>query len=168
MTTTVAAPTLVDALVTQLRFCHGAAHMNLDGLTPEESLLRPQPGGNCANWILGHITWVRHAVLIALGEPLPADDRLTQYCRGSDGGMDIALPLQELMESYDRLQPLFVSRLQRLTDAELTAKGTLRRTPAGPDATLGAALSSLVFHESYHVGQLGVARRLLGKAGAFA
>ncbi len=160
-------PTLVDALLGQITICHRAAHVNLEGFSHEDSVAGPAPGGNSANWILGHITWSRQGVLMFLGEPLTADERLKQYKRGSDGTLQSAVPLQELIEIYDRLQPLFMARLQRLTDAELNAK-TAMRTPAGADATLGAALASLVFHESYHVGQLGIARRLAGKSGAIA
>jgi uncharacterized damage-inducible protein DinB len=165
MTAIAASPTLVDALLTQIKYCHSAAHMNLEGLSPEESLVRHRPGANSANWILGHITWVRQAILRTLGENLIADDRLQQYRRGSDGDVADPIPFMHLLALFDRFQPLLESRLQNLTDANLTAKSAIR-SPAGADANLGAALASLVFHESYHVGQLGVARRLLGKPGA--
>ncbi len=127
--------------------------------------MRTQPRSNSANWILGHITSVRHGVLGRLGENLTADERFKQYRRGSDGDPAQPIPFDELLALYDRMQPLLIARLQSLTDEQLTTKAGFG-TPAGPDATLGSALASLVFHESYHVGQLGVARRLLGKAGA--
>ena len=38
--------------------------------------------------------------------------------------------------------------------------------PGGdPDETIGTLLTFLVFHEAYHVGQLGVIRRALGYEG---
>jgi uncharacterized damage-inducible protein DinB len=164
--TTMAAPALTDALITQLKFCHGAAHMNLEGLSEDESRRRPDPGGNSVNWILGHITCVRHAVLHGLGETVAPNEKLAQYRRGSSGEPADPLPLADLIALFDELQPMFVATLQKLSESDLAGTGRLTRTPAGRDATLGNALASLVFHESYHVGQLGVARRLLGKEGA--
>lgn len=163
MNATVATPTLIEVLTGQLGFCQYATRVNTDGITDEESLVRPQPGGNSANWILGHITSVRQGVVNRLGDALPVDERLKQYRRGSEGDVAQPIPFHELVALYDRLHPLLIARLQNLTEAELVAKSPMP-TPAGPDASLGAALSSLVFHESYHVGQLGVARRLLGKS----
>ncbi len=34
---------------------YGAINRNLLDVSQEESLVRPQPGGNCLNWVLGHI-----------------------------------------------------------------------------------------------------------------
>ncbi len=44
------------------------AGANLEGMTHEQSLAQPSPGGNCANWILGHITNVQNGVMQLLGE----------------------------------------------------------------------------------------------------
>ncbi len=162
MNATLAVPTLVEVLVTQLGFSQYATRVNAHGITDEESLVRPQAGGNSANWILGHITSVRQGVVNKLGDALPADERLKQYRRGSDGDVVQPIPFHELLALYDRLQPLLIAGLQNLSDEQLTAKSPIS-TPAGPEASLGAALTTLVFHESYHAGQLGVARRLLGK-----
>ncbi len=158
--------TTIDALVTQLSVSRGAIHRNLQGVSHEESLLRPQPAGNSANWIVGHIVASRSRLLTALGETgVLADERIAPYRRGSDGGVETGLPLQDLVDAFERSQPLLIARLQRMTDAELEAKSPIS-SPAGPDATFGAALSAMVFHEAYHVGQLGIARRLIGKHGA--
>ncbi|MGB5881514.1 MAG: DinB family protein, partial [Thermoanaerobaculia bacterium] len=35
-----------------------------------------------------------------------------------------------------------------------------------PNETLGSLLHLIAFHQAYHVGQLGLGRRLVGKAGA--
>lgn len=155
----------IDALVTQLSVSRGAIHRNLEGVSHEESIRRPD-AGNCTNWIVGHIVASRSRLLTALGETgvLP-DERITPYRRGSDGSVEMGLSLQDLVDALDRSQPLLIARLQRMTEAELGVKSPIS-SPAGPDATFGAALSAMVFHEAYHVGQLGIARRLIGKSGA--
>lgn len=166
MTTTTASSTLVDALVTQLAMSERAFHRNVEGLTHEESLIRPQPGGNSINWVVGHIVAGRNRLLTILGEQsLLSPEAIEGYRRGADGNLTNPLPLGDLIATFDRSQPMFVSRLQALSEEQLTAKAPFP-SPAGADAPLGAALSTLVMHEGYHVGQLGVLRRLAGKGGA--
>jgi len=46
--------------------------MNVDGITQKESLVQPQPAGNCLNWVLGHLIWVYGNVL-----PLVNSNRLS-------------------------------------------------------------------------------------------
>jgi uncharacterized damage-inducible protein DinB len=158
--------TPIDALVTQLSVSGRAVHRNLEGISNEESICRAQPAGNCANWIVGHIVASRSGLLKALGEGsvLP-EDKIALYRRGSDGRVEAGMGLEDLIDAFDRSQPLLLERLGRLSEAELAAKSPIG-SPAGPDATFGEALSAIVFHEAYHVGQLGIARRLIGKPGA--
>src|SRR3989441_10724619 len=44
------------------------AAANLDAMTQEQSLKQPAPGGNCANWILGHLMNVHNGVMNLIGE----------------------------------------------------------------------------------------------------
>ena len=39
----------------QAQIANTVVKRNLEGLTHEESLVQPQPGGNCLNWIVGHL-----------------------------------------------------------------------------------------------------------------
>jgi uncharacterized damage-inducible protein DinB len=167
MTTTVSSSSgLIDAVVNQLSICQRAVHRNVDGVSQQESTLRPEAGCNSANWVVGHIVSARSSILRALGEEkIFPDEQVAMYRRGSDGSVEHGVPLADLLEALDRSQPILLARLQRATEAELNAKSPMS-SPAGPDATLGAAVAAMAFHEAYHVGQLGVLRRLMGKPGA--
>jgi len=58
----------------QARLTHGAVRTNVDGLTHEDSLLQPQPGGNCLNWVVGHLLFVDQRMLRRLGQtPVMSD-----------------------------------------------------------------------------------------------
>jgi hypothetical protein len=48
---------------------------------------------------------------------------------------------------------------------ELLAGKPPRNLTSDPDETVGSNLATFVFHESYHVGQTGVLRRVAGKQG---
>jgi uncharacterized damage-inducible protein DinB len=153
----------------QFEFNHRAAHRNLSSITHEESLVHPTPGGNCANWVLGHIVATRNLVMQALGEPeVWTTDQAGPYQRGATAPLaeDRAERLEDILAALDRSQSLVITRIGALQEADMT-----RTVPAaGPlDATtLGERLVALSFHEAYHVGQFGLLRRLLGKAGAIA
>src|SRR5262245_23755267 len=67
----------------QARMAHQVVRINVDGITHEESLIRPQPGGNCLNWIVGHLVWVYLGGLPAVGRaPMMERSGLSQYARG--------------------------------------------------------------------------------------
>ncbi len=158
--------TPIDAIVTQFNICRRSVHRNLEGVSHDESMRRPEPGGNSANWVLGHLVSTRSRLLARFGEQPVLDEGSTaSYARGSDGNIERGVPLEELLAALDRSQPLLVERLNRFSDAELSAKSPFS-SPAGPDATLGQALAAMAFHEAYHVGQLGILRHLTGKSGA--
>jgi DinB superfamily len=153
------------ALLTVYRYTHLSLERNLDGLTDAEALVAPAPGGNCVNWLVGHILLTRNGVHALLGlEPaweasLPSSD---PYRRGSSGPLPDGVPtLAMLRAARERSQTQVLERLQRVGAERLTER-------ASETMTVAERLGFLGFHEAYHVGQAGLSRRLLGKAGAIA
>jgi uncharacterized damage-inducible protein DinB len=155
-------------LRTQFTFDHYVIKKNVEGLTHEDSLKQPQPGGNCLNWVLGHIVATRRGVLELLGKEnaLPGEE-LDRYKRHSAPVVDPqdALPIEEILDALDRSQEAVLSGLEELEQETLN-----RPVPKSPfgrdDETVGSLLAGLAFHEAYHVGQTGILRRLAGYPGA--
>ena len=138
---------------------HRAAHLNLEGIGHEESLVAPE-AGNTLNWVVGHMVATRDAVLAALDEePIWDEERSLLYSGTAEGGWspERALPLDSLVTDLDRSQERIMSAFDHLSDEAL-------EEPSG-NGTLCWRLGFLHFHESYHVGQIGLLRRLLGKPG---
>lgn len=140
---------------------HLTLHENIKGLSHADSLLQPYPGGNCLNWVLGHIVATRNHVLKLLNkEPILNEEEAALYKRGSppvaDGAR--ALPLERLLSDLDLSQKLIVAGLKEASEADF-------RVLAGNE-TVGRQLALLHFHEAYHTGQTGLLRRLAGKEGA--
>ena len=138
-----------------------ALQMNLKDITHEESLVQPGGGGNCLNWVVGHIVANRNHILSLLGEPpIWGEEDYERYKRGSapirEGGA--ARPFAGIVDDFVRSQERVRAGLERITEAKLAE-------PAGQE-TVGDTLAFLQFHEAYHVGQAGLLRRLAGKAGA--
>lgn len=153
------------ALEQQIYFNLGALKMNLAGVTHEESLVQPQPGGNCLNWIVGHILANRKRILALLGkDPVWNDQDAEPYQRGSEPLTDPAKAknLDEMVAMLEASQESILAGLSEISNESLQA--------ASPDEKLGdtveTMLAGLVFHEAYHVGETGILRRLLGHEGA--
>ncbi len=153
--------TNADVLKMLFGYNYEVLKTNLEGLTHEESLVQPQPAGNCLNWVLGHIVATRDAALEMLRqERVWNNDVATRYRRGSapisDGSN--AEPLEKIVADLHRSQDRLVIGLADVTDQNLDQ--------AAGDQTLGQRLFLLQFHEAYHAGQTGLLRRIAGHEGA--
>jgi uncharacterized damage-inducible protein DinB len=138
-----------------------ALRVNAEGLTQEDSLLQPPGGGNCLNWVVGHIVANRNHILRLLGEePIWTDAEAEPYKRGSAPIRDSshALPIERMLQDFDRAQERIRSGLDRAGDEGLAA--------AAGDKTVAEQVAFLHFHETYHIGQTALLRRMAGKAGA--
>jgi len=130
------------------------------GFSHEESLKCPKPSGNNVNWIAGHLIDSRNSMLRMLGaEPVWPDGTGERYKRGTD-----PLTNASEAESWEKLAGDFKESQKRLMAALDSTELDVFNQQIG-DATIGEAMSFLSFHETYHVGQLGLLRRLNGKEG---
>jgi uncharacterized damage-inducible protein DinB len=158
----------VEVFRHQARTTHKVVQINVDGLTQEDSLIQPHPGGNCLNWVVGHLVCIYDKTLPMLGqEPVMEADALKRYDRGAPPLQDPAeaLELEDLMSAWDRTTERIVAGLEGLTPEVLDRPAP--RSPGGnPDETVRSLLAVTFFHQSYHAGQTGLLRRLAGKEGA--
>ena len=130
------------------------------GITPEESCRPPAGGGNSLNWVLGHIAASRNDIHELLGAPPACSAETAElYRRGSSGVTDGAGMLRDA-----EIVALLAQSAQTIKErlASMSAADFARPVEKG---TVGDALAFLQFHESYHAGQVGLLRRLLGKEG---
>lgn len=150
------------------RVSHYAISVNLEGFTHEQGLIQPPGAGNCANWVLGHIVASRNGVLRLLGEEPALHAAVAErYKRGSApiGHDRDAAPLDLLVRALDLSQERILAALGRIRELDLNKPAAAPGSQTG-DTSVGGQLSFLHFHESYHSGQLGLLRRLVGKEGA--
>jgi hypothetical protein len=165
-TTTKAKTAMGETLAMQVALTHLVANANLEGVTHAESVAQPQPGGNCLNWILGHVVSARSNALALVGrEPIWDEDRGKAYQRHGPPLADPAqaLPFEELLADFNRIQDGLLEGLAEVSEETLAQKAPFSPTN-NPDETIGSLLAGLVFHEAYHVGQMGLGRRIAGKA----
>jgi len=171
MTNTAVAPAVagdVTILREQAKAIGGVLRANTAGITHEESFLQPPGGGNCLNWIAGHLASTWDVILPLVGqEPVLGKQALQRYDRGTAELHDPAeaLPLEKLLAACDEA-------VKRLDEGLAHVAPDALDRPAGfsprnrADETVRSLLSAVVFHQAYHTGQTGLLRRLAGKPGA--
>lgn len=172
MTNAAAAPAVtgeLEILREQARTIHRVLRLNTDGLTQEDSLIQPQRGGNCLNWIVGHLLQTYDGtVLPLLGEaPVLGKEVLGRYARATPELHDPneALPLAELLTAWDEASKRLDAGLARLSTERLDQPAPVSPRK-NPNETVRSLLAILMFHQAGHVGQTGLLRRMAGKDGA--
>ena len=122
---------------------------NLEEVSNEDSLTIADDRINSINWVAGHLVNSRDDLLENVGY-----DRILQpeyaeyYGRGKKlPGPGVAIDIETIQKDYDRL-----------TDE-------INKVLSEGDDEKDQQVAFFMFHESYHAGQLGVIRKLLGKEG---
>jgi uncharacterized damage-inducible protein DinB len=141
------------------------AQIECEGLTHAESLLQPQPRGNCMNWVLGHMVTGRNDVLYALKSPFVVEDEvLTLYKRESDPiteDIEGVLQLERLLELLVEGQRYISDLLPSLSEESLMEEYVSKVT--GRSTTIAKLVFFQYFHDTYHTGQTSYLRQLAGK-----
>jgi hypothetical protein len=166
--TTAAPPVTPKTLGLLFELTFNVARANVQGFSHEDSLRQPA-AGNCLNWILGHIVATRQHTLALLGiDPIWTKEETARYDRGGRpvlGDGPGILPFPRILEDHERTQDLLRGAWKTLDPARLGAPLPADRNPFRLDS-VGEMLAAFTFHESYHAGQCGILRRLLGRDGA--
>jgi uncharacterized damage-inducible protein DinB len=151
MPTTVEPMTFVDSLVLHFTASYRTAMRNLSDVSHEESLAKPAEA-NTMHWVARHLVHTRDRFLPALGQR-PVLTAPAEMMR-----------IEELVEAWGESQDRLITGLRALTDEKLAEKAPFHPR-GGPIGPLHEFLITCAFHEAYHVGQLGVIRRVIGKPG---
>lgn len=138
-------------------------HEQVSGLTQADSLLQPNPGGNCLNWVLGHLLTNQVEIIQALGGTPPFNPlEIARYERDSEpirGEEEGVLHLNTLISMHDQTHQM----LNQLLDASKDEDFEKDIYIGERKMTLGWRVFFLHFHYTYHIGQLEYLRQLAGK-----
>lgn len=155
---------LKEAIAQQFGLMYRTAAANLEGMTREESLAQPSPGGNCANWILGHLTNVQNGVMQLIGEKAVWEsDQLSQAGWNPITGQTNAIDWEPLRERFLGSRERCLAAISALSEQALSEQVP---EPFGGTTSRAQLLSLLAFHQAYHTGQLALTRRIAGLEGA--
>ena len=123
------------------------------GLTEALALKRPSGHNNHINWMLGHLLHCRYMLAKMLG--VAAENPFgNTYWEALDNRS--YPPVGEVMQHFPAISAQLMQALGGLTDAELDAQ------PDPDQPSLTEMVSFFVYHEAYHIGQIGYARKGIG------
>ncbi len=155
----------VQDWIATLNLNHWIIEQQLNGLDHDDSLLKLPFRANRLNWVVGHIAEHRDWMLRAVdGEPLMTAKQALLYRRGSDPITDEdAMPLATLVTHLNTAKGALIAKLEQV-DADFLAEkpqeGLLLE--GHRDRTRLQRLQGLLWHETYHVGQLELLRQATG------
>jgi hypothetical protein len=133
----------------------------LHGLDPAELTRTPAENSNPMLWMAGHLAQTR----VRLGRLLGVDREVpwpSLFQRGSPPPESERYPaLADIRREWEQAGTALRARLRNMSEAELY--GDLEMKIPSTDGTLEGAIVFALFHEGYHVGQMGYVRRTLGK-----
>ena len=154
-----------DNILKQFEMCNFVLKANVGDISQEESLISPNPTGNCINWVLGHIVVYRCHLLSGLGaQPVWDKADYTNYERHEAPLKDSAnaRPVTELWTALDETLQRLKDAISTLTPERLAELATFIQEDE-PGGTIETALTVFAFHDAYHSGQTGVLRRIIGR-----
>ena len=70
---------------TRRTFTRNVVRLNLEGISHEQSLIQPQPAGNCSNWVVGHLVTIYNKVLPLLEQTPVESAAISVTTRGVAG-----------------------------------------------------------------------------------
>jgi uncharacterized damage-inducible protein DinB len=131
---------------------------NLEGLSGTDFLVRVGEDGMHLNWLLGHVLHARMQLLRELGGFAHPDEPLlgVAYARDTRASNAETFPTRILRDALRENQTVLETTLG---ETDLTQPGPVQ-------GSLADRAAFMAWHETYHVGQSGVLRRLTGKTGA--
>ena len=134
----------------------------LDGFEEEDWEFRPAGNLNSTTWIVGHLTATRRSIRRTLGDEIEKARWEECFDMGkSPDDADDAPSGLALAEDFLACGQAVHRLLTELTEEEAEREWG-HAFPYGSD-TIGGAAHFFFFHETYHLGQIGLIRRLRGK-----
>jgi uncharacterized damage-inducible protein DinB len=132
----------------------GVFNNALDGINDTDALKRPNDQVNHLNWLLGHVATCRLMLLNLIGGNA-ADPYFNIYFKAISGETNYP-SLNEIKDNWDFATKLLIEKIESITEEEMEAE------IPGKGGRPKDFISFFIYHEAYHLGQIGYARKFLG------
>jgi uncharacterized damage-inducible protein DinB len=135
----------------------------LDGISDNEANSRNNEHVNHIKWVAGHLLNTRLEGMNRLTGGEADTTYAEKFARNSvlDPTGASYPPLSEIVSKWNEVSPDISGRINKLPE-ELLDSPAPAQSPIH-DETFRGLMAFLVSHEAYHVGQLGILRKLAGK-----
>jgi len=151
----------VSPLASQFSMNASMMRRALDGLDAGTAARRPVEDGNPLAFLAVHVVDARAFLVGILGGDAGHEWSEIFAAAREFEDLDAVPTPQQLLTTFDILSARLDARLESI-DAESLNQPSGESFPTGDESVLGA-ISFLAFHESYHVGQIGLLHRAVGR-----
>ena len=132
------------------------------GISDSESHIRNTEHINNVKWIAGHLLNTRLDLMSKVAGLQPDTTYTAQFGRGNSLDPNATYPpLEEITSKWKETSSAIADGISKMPEEVLASK-TPAQTPI-PDDTVRGLVSFLLSHEAYHIGQLGLLRKMIGK-----
>src|SRR5882672_5244223 len=124
---------------------------------------------NSIKWLAGHLLWANANLANIGGVPLEVKWRDHFHTKEGGGPEDFNAPksklptLEEVKNKWNEDAPIIRKGLESLPEEALTTIVEFRHPIQPFDNTLAGLWAFINHHQAYHIGQIGILRRGLGK-----
>ena len=133
-----------------------------------EPFVQPTPnGGNHPIWVLGHIVRAESDLVDCFVQGKPnrfpeLEEKFSMGTTPSANGDDYP-SMDELCDKYDQMRAATLAFIDTLTEDDLDKPSHAPEEFGQTFGTVGACLSAIAIHTSFHGGQVADARRAAGR-----
>lgn len=134
----------------------------LENISDEESNIQFAENLNPIKWGAGHLTDARMTIFgIVSGNPINENYK-KQFGKGTSNKLDDTYPtIEQIKVVWLYISSELKNILQNVSEEKLLSKPPFQTSI--PDETLLGLIAYFAIHESFHIGQISVLRKLIGK-----
>lgn len=134
----------------------------LQNISDEESNIQFAENLNPIKWVAGHLTDARMTIFgIVSGNPINENYK-KHFGKGTSNKLDDTYPtIEQIKVDWLYISYELKNILQNLSEEKLLSKPPFQTSI--PDETLLGLIAYFAIHESFHIGQISVLRKLIGK-----
>jgi uncharacterized damage-inducible protein DinB len=153
----------ISHVITQYQINNYLFNKAFEDIDASHHHVRPDDRANSLHFIAGHVTAARYGLarMVGIEENVSWGQMFDRGITPRDRSE--YPPLDDILSAWNAITPKLVERLKGMTEEELKADGP--EGYPGDDKSVGNVIAFLSLHESYHMGQLSYARKLLGYDG---
>ena len=134
----------------------------LESISEEESNVTFSENLNPIKWVAGHLTDARMTINAIISESATNADYKKVFGKGTSNKIDASFPtIEQIRTDWTSISGQLKFTLQNLPEVKLLSKTPFQTSI--PDETLLGLIAYFAIHESFHIGQLSIYRKLTGK-----
>ncbi|MBK8052446.1 MAG: DinB family protein [Saprospiraceae bacterium] len=134
----------------------------LENISEEESNMPFAENLNSIKWVAGHLADARMTIFSIVSDTPINENYKKLFGKGTFSQSDLTFPtIEQIKNDWATISSDIKMTLQNLSEEKLLSKPPFQTSI--PDGTLLGLVAYFAIHESFHIGQLSIHRKLIGK-----